>query len=294
MPTPRPLDARAAAVLTLCCIIWGVGLSMVKIANTGLPPVFNAALRSLISVAILLAWVWGRGLDIRRPGTLWPAIFIGIAFSFEFVTLYLGLTETSATRATIFLHCAPFVAAAGEHFLVPGHRLSGARLLGLLAAFAGMVLALADSGVGTGAGALRGDLLCLAGGVGWGLITVGVKTTALRTAPPETSLIAQLLVSVPVLFGWSYLFETRSVGPLTPEVLAAFAYTVLFIVVFGYSVWFWMMGRYSAASLHAFTFLTPVFGALGGVLLLGERVGAMTIAGLVLVAAGIWLVNRPK
>lgn len=294
MTTPRPLDAHAAAILTLCCMIWGVGLSMVKIANIGLPPVFNAGLRSLLSVSILLTWVWWRGLDIRRPRTLWPSVFIGLAFSFEFVTLYLGLTETSAARATIFLHGAPFVAAAGEHFLVPGHRLSGVRLLGLLAAFAGMVLALADSSGGGGAGALRGDLLCLAGGICWGLITVGVKTTALRTAPPETSLIAQLLVSVPVLFAWSYLFETRGIGPLTPVVLGAFAYTVLFVVVFGYSIWFWMMGRYSAASLHAFTFLTPPFGALAGVLILGERIGVLTIAGLVLVAAGIWLVNRPK
>jgi drug/metabolite transporter (DMT)-like permease len=294
MTTPRPLDARAAAILTLCCVIWGVGLTMVKIANTGLPPVFNAALRSALCVSLLLGWIWWRGVDIRRPGTFWPAIFIGVSFSFEFITLYVGLTETSAARATIFLHCAPFVAAAGEHFLVPGHRLSGVRLLGLLAAFAGMTLALADTGAGTSAGSLRGDLLCLAGGVCWGLITVGVKTTALRTAPPETSLVAQLLVSVPVLFAWSYLFETRTVGPLTPAVLGAFAYTVLFVVLFGYSVWFWMMGRYSAASLHAFTFLTPVFGALAGMLILGEQVGVLTMAGLMLVAAGIWLVNRPK
>lgn len=288
---PKPLDARAAAVLTLCCLIWGVGLSMVKISNAGLPPIFNAAMRSLVSVVILLAWAWWRGIDIRQPGTFWPGMFIGAAFSSEFILLYLGLTETSASRATVFLHCAPFVAAAGEHFLVPGHRLSRVRAFGLLAAFAGMVLALADRG-GSG-GTFRGDLLCLLGGVSWGFITIGVKTTVLRASPPETSLILQLLVSVPILFGASWLIDTRSIGPLTPAVLGAFAYSVVLIVLFGYSIWFWMMGRYSAASLHAFTFLTPPFGALAGVLLLGESVGMLTLVGLALVAAGIWLVNRP-
>jgi drug/metabolite transporter (DMT)-like permease len=54
------------------------------------------------------------------------------------------------------------------------------------------------------------------------------------------------------------------------------------------------MRRYSAASLHAFTFLTPIFGTLAGVLVLGERIGVATIAGLGLVVAGIWLVNRPR
>ena len=288
--TPRPLDARAAIILTLCCIIWGVGLSMVKIASTGLPPVFNAALRSLVAGLILLGWVWSRGVDLRHPGTFWPGVFIGLCFSFEFITLYLGLTATDAARATIFLHCAPFIAAAGEHYLVPGHKLSGVRLLGLVAAFIGMAIALMDRT--TGGGTMYGDLLCLAGGVGWGLITIGVKTTALRNAPPETSLLYQLIVSIPILFAWSYLFETRAIGPLTPDVLGAFAYTVIFIVVIGYSTWFWMMGRYSAASLHAFTFLTPLFGALAGALLLGEQIGWITMAGLVLVAAGIWLVNR--
>lgn len=53
------------------------------------------------------------------------------------------------------------------------------------------------------------------------------------------------------------------------------------------------MRTYSAASLHAFTFLTPIFGVIGGALILGERVGLLTLAGLALVAAGIYLVNRP-
>ena len=40
------LDARAAAILTGCCVIWGLGLVMVKFANVGLSPVLNAGLRS--------------------------------------------------------------------------------------------------------------------------------------------------------------------------------------------------------------------------------------------------------
>jgi drug/metabolite transporter (DMT)-like permease len=58
----------------------------------------------------------------------------------------------------VLIHCAPFVAAAGEHFLVPGHRLSGIRLLGLVAAFLGLIITLGEALTGGGAGSLYGDL----------------------------------------------------------------------------------------------------------------------------------------
>ena len=292
--SPQPLDATAAAVLTVCCMVWGTGLVMVKFANMGLPPLFNAGMRSVVALVILFVWARWRRVDIfARDGSLLAGIAMGTCFSLEFVALYIGLEHTAASRATIFLHCAPFIAAAGEHFLVPGHRLSGVRLLGLVAAFIGMAVAL-GGGLSEGSSTLYGDLLCLAGGVFWGMITITFKTTGLMRIPPEKAMLLQLAVSVPILLGLSALTETRAIGPITPLVAGAFAYTVLFTVVIGYSIWSWMMLKYSAASLHAFTFLTPLFGAIAGAVLLGERVGPLTMLGLVLVAAGIWLVNRPS
>ena len=118
---PRPLDATAATVLTVCCMIWGTGLVMVKFANLGLPPLFNAGMRSVVAGVILLGWAWWRGVNVfARDGSLLAGIAMGTCFSLEFVALYIGLEHTAASRATIFLHCAPFVAAAGEHYLEIG------------------------------------------------------------------------------------------------------------------------------------------------------------------------------
>ncbi len=43
----------------------------------------------------------------------------------------------------------------------------------------------------------------------------------------------------------------------------------------------------------AFLLLTPVLGVLAGHLLLGEALYPSLVAGLGLVLAGLWLVNRP-
>jgi drug/metabolite transporter (DMT)-like permease len=59
-------------------------------------------------------------------------------------------------------------------------------------------------------------------------------------------------------------------------------------------VWFALVRIYPASTLSAFTFLSPLFSLVAGAALLGERVSAALIIALVLVAIGIWLVNRPR
>ena len=56
--------------------------------------------------------------------------------------------------------------------------------------------------------------------------------------------------------------------------------------------WFWLIGRYPATRLSAFSFLTPLFGMGFGALLLGEPVTPGLVAAMALVAVGIRLVNR--
>jgi drug/metabolite transporter (DMT)-like permease len=294
MQPPKQIDLRAAAILTLCCLIWGVGMVMIKLANAGISPVVNAALRSVMACSILFLFAAWRGVKLfERDGTLWIGLCCGIVFAIEFIGLYTGLTLTTASRGTLFMHAAPFVAAAGEHFLVPGHRLTGIRVLGLTAAFLGLALALGEGLMAHNAPSLTGDLLCLLGGIGWGTVTVLVKTSKLRTAPPEKTMLYQLGFSSPVLLAWAWYIGEAGITSLTPAVIGAFLYTVLLVVVFGYTIWFWMMRTYSAASLHAFTFLSPIFGAIAGHLILGEHLGTWTIGALGLVAVGIYLVNRP-
>ena len=58
-------------------------------------------------------------------------------------------------------------------------------------------------------------------------------------------------------------------------------------------LWFSMMRIYPAADLSSFTFLSPVFGVLGGAIVLGEPWSWSIVAALVLIAIGLVIVNRP-
>jgi drug/metabolite transporter (DMT)-like permease len=120
-----------------------------------------------------------------------------------------------------------------------------------------------------------------------------IKTTRLRKVSAEKVLIYQLGVSAFMGLALAPLF-----GPLireiTPVVVLAFVYQVFPVVAVSYIAWFWILLRYPAGQLSAFTFLTPVFSVLFGALILSEPVTINLAAALVLVALGIYLVNRPR
>jgi glutaminase len=59
-----------------------------------------------------------------------------------------------------------------------------------------------------------------------------------------------------------------------------------------YLAWMWLLRHYPATQMSSFTFLTPVFALVFGVLLLHEPLTAQLVLALLGVAAGIVLVNR--
>lgn len=63
-----------------------------------------------------------------------------------------------------------------------------------------------------------------------------------------------------------------------------------------YSLWGILLKYNPVSRVAVFGFMNPVFGVVFSALLLGEtgQAGYSSIAALVLVCAGIWMVNRPE
>jgi drug/metabolite transporter (DMT)-like permease len=292
--TADRLDVRAALILTACCACWGVNQVAIKVANEGISPVLQVGLRSLLAGVLVFAWARARGIRLfERDGTLWPGIFAGILFGVEFLILYVGLEHTTASRGVVFLYLSPFVVAFGAHYLIPGDRLTVAKLLGLTAAMLGLMVAMGEGLAAPGRPTLMGDFLMLLAAVVWGATTVLIRVTSLRSAAPEKTLLYQLAVSGILLPPASWLLGEPGIVSLSAPVLITFAYTFIVVAFVSYIAWFWLVRTYPPTRVTAFTFLSPVFGVLAGNLVLGEAFTPSLGAALALVAFGIYLVNRP-
>jgi drug/metabolite transporter (DMT)-like permease len=293
MPLSRPIDRTAIAAMVVLCASWGFQQVCVKLALPELPPIAQAAIRSLGAACLVGAWAWWMRRNLRvDDGTLKPGILVGLFFAAEFILLFLALARTEAGRVVMLLYSAPFVVAIGARFLPTPERLTLDRWAGIAVAFAGVAILLSPGSAIAGP-SLVGDLMALAAGVLWGLTTLIIKGTALGSAEPAKVLLYQLAVSaVAMVLASIAAGETWRV-PVSALTWSTMIYQVVWVTTVTYLVWFWLVSRYPPARLSVVSFLSPVFGVLFGHWFLGEALTGRLILSLVLVAAGIVLVNWP-
>lgn len=287
----KPLDATAVSVMVLLCLIWGIGHVAAKFAAEGISLVFQSGVRSVVATALLLAWGRYRGLPLwDRDGTFWPGLFAGLLFAAEFVFIFAGLAMTDAARMVVFIYLAPCITAFGLHFLIAQERLNLRQWAGILVAFGGVAVAFGD-GFASGRGTLLGDFFGVLGALFWALTTILIRATKLASVSPAKTLFYQLATSGPVLLIAAWLMGEPGITRITPMIAVAFAYQCVVVAFASFLTWFWLLRHYLAARLGVLTFLTPLFGVLGGVLLLGEPLTLSFVLAAVLVGAGIFLVN---
>jgi len=246
----------------------------------------------MIAGSLLLLFIAGRGGLARlfaRDGTLWPGLLTSALFACEFALLFEGMLRIPASRAVVILYTAAFFTAIGAHLAIPGERLRPVNALGLLLAFAGVA---ATIGAGKG-GSILGDMLVLGGAAAWGLTTVVVKgSRALMRTVPEKVLAYQVLGSIPPLLalaGWQGELHAPEASRLA---WLSLLYQSVGVTFASYLTWVWLIGRYPAGRLAAFSVLTPLFGVVAAAVFLQEPITPMLLVGLTCVGIGLKLVNR--
>lgn len=278
----------------LLCTLWGFNQVWVKIANAGISPILQCGIRSLGAAALLWMWSLHRGVPMfRNDRTLGLGVIAGLMFGAEFALIYVGLEYTTVSRSMIFIYTAPFVVAIGSHLFVPGEKLRAIQVAGLSAAFTGIIVAVAEGLTLPTEGEILGDMMMLAAGILWGATTVVVKASALVRISPNRTLFYQLAVSGLFLPPISLLVGEPGIIALTTPVVASVAFQIVAVAFASYLAWFWLVRHYPAGRLAAFTFLSPLVGMAAGAAVLGERITPLLVLATALVAAGIYLVNRP-
>ena len=294
-PSSRPLDALAIAVTVGLCVSWGFNNVAIKLAIVDIPPLIQSSTRSAIAAILVSGWCQARGIPLfKRDRTLAAGVAAGILFALEFLLIYRGLVWTTATRGVLFLYLAPFFVVIGSRWLIPGDRFHLSQWLGLLLSFAGIVIAFGLPAPASDPRQALGDVMLVGAAAAWAATTLVIKVSALNRVSAEKTLLYQLVVSAPLLGIGALVFGEHIDAMPSALALGAFAYQTFWVVSVTFVVWFALIVRYSAARLSAFTFLAPLCGVTAGHLVLNEPLTPPFAIAVVLVAAGLVLVNRPR
>jgi drug/metabolite transporter (DMT)-like permease len=290
----RPLDAAGMALVVVLCVTWGFNQPAIKLAIPDVPPLIQCTIRSFLGILIVAGWMRLRGLPITaRDGTLTAGLVCGVLFGLEFLLIYRGLLYTTASRAVLFIYLAPFFVVLGSRWFFPGDRFRLMQWIGLLLAFAGMVVAFGVPAPATEPHQLIGDLMMAGAAAVWAATTLVIKASSLARISPEKTLLYQIGLCVPIVGLGALIFGERMTGMPGPVALGSLAYQTV-VVGTTFSIWFALIVKYSASRLSAFTFLTPLFGVAAGHLVMGDPITPAFAGAAALVVAGLILVNRPR
>ncbi|MFE5671381.1 DMT family transporter [Agromyces sp. NPDC056523] len=271
---------RWVLVTAIAPIAWG---STYYVTREFLPsdaPLWGAVLRALPAAVLLLvvrpirprgAWWW------RAP--ILGALNVGIFFALVYVVAQLLPTSVAST----VMATSPAVMMLLA-WLLADERLRVVPLIGAAIGLAGVVLLLsADAGAIDPVGVVASVTAMLLSSLGYVLA---------KRWKDDTDVLAvtwwQLLTGGAMLVPAALVVEGAPPA-LDGAGVAAFAYVSIVATAVAFVAWFGGLAHLPAGTVGLVGLLNPVTGVLLGVLLAGEVLGALQVAGLVLVLAGILL-----
>jgi len=267
----------ALAALVLVTAVWGVTFVQVKDAVEVYPILPFLALRfAIASLALGPAAPRLRGLG---PGGVRAAALAGGLLGVGYVLQTLGLERTSVSSAGfvtgMYVVLTPLLALALFRI-----RIGAAAWLGVALASGGLAMLACVHG-----GSPGGDLLVLGGSAVYSLQIVLMESYAPRYDPFAFTLVEMLAacallgaVAIPQLetpHGWT--------------VWGALLVTGVFASALGFLVQTWAQRQTSATRTALVFALEPVWAAIFGFALAGDRLGALGWGGCAVIMAGIVL-----
>lgn len=279
-------------LLLLLGAIWGLSYVFIRIASPVLGPVVLMWTRFAVGGVVLALYLGSRGRlgaalgEFRR--NYGPLLLGGLFFS-AIPTTLIGFAELriTASLATVLNATTPFFAAIGAAVWL-GEGFPRARAAGLALGFVGVGVAVGSNGLAlAGADGLSVAASIVAAAC-YGLYGVYLRRAALPVKGVSFSLGIQSMASLVLLVPAGVAYHPFAWT--TPVVVAVLGLS-LASTAFAYLIYYHLNEHAGATQTSTVTFVSPVFGILGGALLLGEPIGAGLVGGLGLIVLGILLAS---
>jgi drug/metabolite transporter (DMT)-like permease len=272
---------------------WSINYIVGKITLTHFSALTLASFRLQISALVLLSLYFSqRNRTPLNRRDLWTFAYLGF-FGYAinqggFVT---GLSLTTSEHSVVIVALGPILILAmaramGLETLTPG------KVFGMLISFCGVIVLETDSGSPLHSPLLLGDLISLAGTLGYSIYTVLAKRVAGTYDTISINAFcatAGAIVWLPVALCQGSRLSWSGVG------LAGWAgllYMVLFSSVGGYLLFYWLLRHMEASRVVVVNYFQPVLVVLLSIPLLAERPTVRLLVSGVLVLLGVYLTEH--
>ncbi|MDQ6734465.1 MAG: DMT family transporter [Nitrospirota bacterium] len=295
MPSVSPSLAYAA--LTTAAVAWGGSIVGQKVALGSFSAVEVSVLRGFGALLILIPlWWWQEGTKVSfsvKDVMILAVLGLGVLGN-HLLTLF-GLRYIDASTAGVVIGVSPVITAFLSSLLIRDVPFRTV-LPGCAVSFAGVALVsgISHSGVVDDRPWLGGTLVIL-GLVSWAMYTIGSRRIMERLSPLTinwTTLGFSIVLQIPLLWTDTKMLET-GVGSVASSGWLALLYLIVFATALGQQAWLYGVQGVGPSRAGVFVNLIPVSALVFAAVILGDRIQIKELIGIMLILAGVWLVNRP-
>src|SRR5882757_4077637 len=276
-------------------ILWGGSFFFAKVAVGELPPltvVFGRVALAAIALNLVLAVA---GHCLWRRGTPWSTFFsMGVLNNLvPFSLLFWAQTHIASGVASILNATTPLFTLVVAHFLTADEKMNATKVAALVLGLAGVAVLVGPSAIAYLDVGFWGQFACLGAALSYALAGVyGRRFKRMGIAPMEAAagqVTASTILILPIMLAVDQPWTLS--GPPSATVWAALAGLALLSTALGYVLYFRVLAEAGATNLLLVTFLIPVTAILLGAAFLGERLELRHAAGMVIIGAGLALID---
>ena len=268
-------------------LLWGIGFVITKPGMEQFPPMLINGLRWSLS-GLILVWFF------PIPKKYLKSIFVVsiVACTIQYSLTFSGLNLIDASSAVLFVQCeVPFGVLIAYFLLKERPKLKN--ILGIIIAFSGLIIL---SGSPDLKGKYLGIILVLSGAFTWSLGQVLVKPIS------EQINGVTLTAWMGVFAGPQLILASQIIEGNVLENIISADYRAWLIVLYlgvlmnclGYSLWYYVLGRYPVNKIISTILLLPVTGVITAILFLGERPDIKVFIGGVIILFGVGMIFFEK
>ena len=250
----------------------------------------------LIIILIITKKAKLKTLRTKTPKTKYLIITTITSAMFPLLLFY-GVQKTTAIASGILLNANTIFIAILSVILLK-EKITKTQATGIITAFTGVILVFLNEGkittiITTSKQAIIGDLLALASGICWAILTIMLKAWFNEIDPLETmtyNITTATIILIPITMTQSTLKI-----PITPQIITLLILLGIGATSIAFYFYTIVLTEETATITGAIQLAVPVLGTLLSMIFLKEKLTIISIAGIILVIIGLYLViNYPS
>ncbi len=280
------MSRRSLVMLLLLSAFWGASYLFIKVAlEDGVGPWAIVSIRTALAALVLVPLAAHMGVLGSLRGRLGAVSVLAIVqVAVPLTLIALGEERISSSLTGILVASAPIFTFLLAFALTGAERANRSSLVGVAIGIVGVGMLLGvDAG---GAEAVLGGLFVIGAAFGYAVAAWHLKRNLTGVEPVATVAGSQVIAALVMLPAGLLDFPDA-----VPDLDAVASLLTLGVVCTGFAfvLFHSLVATDGPARASLVGYIAPVFSIFYGVVLLDERFGVATAAGLVLILGGSWL-----